>query len=428
MSELIEVKVPEDQQEGTTTVLSKWLKEPGEAVEAHEPIVEVETDKVVVEISAPAAGQVAEHLREEGDELEPGEVIGRILPPGAEAPVKAPVDVSTPEPVEAAAVAAAPAAEAEPVAAGARRLSPIVRRLIKQHELDPDEISGTGEGGRITVRDVEAFLKERGTPAGEQALGGEPSPAAEPTPAAPEPQTPPATSGEGIRSRFVSHSTRRKSIAVHMAESLRTAPHVTSVFEADLSLVLEHRRSRKPKFAERGVKLTLTAYFVGACAAAIKSVPEVNSRYHDDELEIFEDVNIGVGTALEDEGLVVPVIERVQDLTLFEIASRLQDLTTRAREGKLKPAEVRNGTFTISNHGVSGSLVASPIVINQPQSAILGIGKLEKRVVVREADGQDTIQIRPMCYVTLTIDHRVLDAYQTDKFLTRLTEVLASWS
>jgi len=220
----------------------------------------------------------------------------------------------------------------------------------------------------------------------------------------------------------------RQSIAKHMVESLlHTAPHVTSVFELDMSNVIEHRRWHKKEFAEQGVNLTFTAYFLAASVAAIQAVPQVNSRFHEDALEVFEQINIGVGTALGDKGLVVPVVEAVQSKTLFEIAEALQSQTEKARSGKLSPADMKNGTFTISNHGVSGSLFATPIIINQPQVAILGVGKLEKRVVVREVDGRDEMVIKPMCYVSLSIDHRALDASQTNQFLSLLVETLERW-
>jgi 2-oxoglutarate dehydrogenase E2 component (dihydrolipoamide succinyltransferase) len=210
-----------------------------------------------------------------------------------------------------------------------------------------------------------------------------------------------------------------------MVESLlRTAPHVTSIFEADLGAALAHREEHKRDFAERGARLTITAYIVAAAVKALQAVPEVNARWHEDGLEIYEDINIGVGTALEDRGLIVPVIRRAQLLDLFGIATRLDTLTRKAREGGLAPEDVRGGTFTISNHGVGGSLIAAPIVINQPQVAILGVGRVQKRPVVVEEGGQDRVIVRPMAYVTLSIDHRALDAFQTNRFLTVLVEAL----
>ena len=219
----------------------------------------------------------------------------------------------------------------------------------------------------------------------------------------------------------------RRRIAEHMSHSLSTAPHVTAVFEADFTAIMAHRRAHKAAFEKASVNLTFTAYFIAASVAAMKAAPAINSRWHDDRLEIFDEVNIGIGTALGDKGLVVPVVRGCQELSLQGIAGRLQDLTERARQGRLAPADMRGGTFTISNHGVSGSLVATPIIINQPQSAILGIGKLEKRVVVREVDGVDTIQIRPMAYVSLTIDHRAVDGHQTNAWLSRFVQMLETW-
>jgi 2-oxoglutarate dehydrogenase E2 component (dihydrolipoamide succinyltransferase) len=225
----------------------------------------------------------------------------------------------------------------------------------------------------------------------------------------------------------VPHDTMRRRIAEHMAHSLATAPHVTAVFEADLSAIVAHRAAHKAAFEAKGAALTYTAYFVSAAAAAMPAAPAVNARWTENALELFDDINIGVGVALGDKGLVVPVVRRAQDLSLLEIATRLTDLTARARDGKLAPADVQGGTFSISNHGVSGTLIAAPIIINQPQSAILGLGKMEKRAVVRSVNGKDEIVIRPMCYVTLTIDHRVLDGAQCNAWLTKFVDTIETW-
>jgi 2-oxoglutarate dehydrogenase E2 component (dihydrolipoamide succinyltransferase) len=187
--------------------------------------------------------------------------------------------------------------------------------------------------------------------------------------------------------------------------------------------VLAHRERHRADFEQRGASLTLTAYFLAACVDAIREVPEANTRWTDDALEIFDTIDIGVGTAVEGKGLVVPVVRSVQSLDLFGIAQSLADLVARAREDKLTPSDVRGGTFTISNHGVSGSLVATPIVINQPQSAILGVGKLEKRAVVID----DQVVVRPRCYVTLTLDHRVMDGHRANRFLQVLVQRLENW-
>ena len=198
--------------------------------------------------------------------------------------------------------------------------------------------------------------------------------------------------------------------ALHRRAYVRSspAPHVTAVFEADFSAIMTHRAKHRDAFTKAGAQLTYSAYIVRAAADAMKAAPSVNARWHDDFLEVFEDANIGMGVALGDKGLIVPVIHRAQTLSLLDTAQRLTDVTSRARNNALKPADVQGGTFTISNHGVSGSLVATPIIINQPQSAILGVGKLEKRVVVREIKGAGVRRMRPMAYVSLTIDHRVL--------------------
>ncbi len=213
-----------------------------------------------------------------------------------------------------------------------------------------------------------------------------------------------------------------------MARSVALAPHVTTLFEADLSRVLAHRSGNAAAFERQGARLTLTAYFVAACARALRAHPAVNATYHEDALELHPDVNIGVGTALGNDGLIVPVIHRAQELDLLGIAGRLGQLVGAARSGRLLPEEVRGGTFTISNHGVGGSLLAAPIVINQPQVAILGVGKVDRRVVALDAQGAEAIGVRPKCYLTLTIDHRALDAFQANAFLTHVVNALEQWS
>lgn len=293
------------------------------------------------------------------------------------------------------------------------RLSPSVKRACLQHDIDPTRIEGTGRDGRVTRADVDRVVAEATV-----------THAGPPTTAQPRLEHPPST---GIASHSVPHDRMRLKIAENMLRSVTEAPHVTAVFEADFSAIQRHREAHKAAWAKKGVKLTYTAYIVAAAAEAMKVAPAINSRWHADRLEIFDDINIGVGTALGEKGLIVPVLRQVQRLNLKGIAAGLDDLVERARREKLTGKDVSGGTFTISNHGVSGSLFASPIIINQPQSAILGIGKLEKRVVVREVDGVDTIQIRPMAYVSLTIDHRVVDGHQTNAWLSRFVELLESW-
>jgi 2-oxoglutarate dehydrogenase E2 component (dihydrolipoamide succinyltransferase) len=378
MPGIVDITLPDAELAGAESVVERWLKKPGDTVRLHEPLLEINTDKAVVEVPAPADGVLREILKRPEEPVKPGDVLGRIeAADGARA--------ATPKP------AAPPAAPGRPPAPD---LSPAVRQLVKQHNIDVAQIRGTGRGGRVTHEDVQNYLKDRGGPV-------------------------PA-------STRVPHSPMRRPIAAHMVESLlKTAPHVTAVFDADLSAVADHRRLHQEDFARRGVKLTYTTYFVAAAVKALQAVPEVNSRWHDDALELFADCNIGVATAVPG-GLLVPVIRRAQALDLFGLAARLQELTGKARAGKVEPADLRDGTFTITNHGVGGSLIATPI-INQPQSAILGVGKIEKRVVVVEAGGQDALQIRPMAYVTLTIDHRALDGFQANAFLSRFVAALREW-
>lgn len=394
-----------EQQEGTQSIISQWFKKIGDRVKENEPLVEVSTDKVNVEIASPASGVLTEILKKDGDQLAPGEVLGTIsLGEAASTETAAMAKSSTtPARAEAASVASSPSS------ASSQDLSPAVRKLLKEHNLQASQITGTGKGGRITHEDVSAFLASRTS--GKESSNS-------------------ASTATDLASRKVPHTPMRKQIAHHMSESLlRVAPHVTSIFECDLSSVMAHRDAHKVEFEKKGVRLTFTSYFVVATAKALQAVPEVNSRYHEDALEIFDDCNIGVAVALEpgkhsDSGLIVPVIHHAQKRSLFEVAAELQQLTEKAKAGTIAAADVKGGTFTISNHGVSGSLVAAPIIINQPQSAILGIGKLEKRPAVVTENGKDAIQIRPRMYVTLTLDHRVLDGFKANAFLSTFVETL----
>jgi 2-oxoglutarate dehydrogenase E2 component (dihydrolipoamide succinyltransferase) len=415
---MIDVLVPQEQ-EGTKAVVRAWLKQIGDRVEKNDPLVELETDKVAMEVPAPAAGVLREILLHSDDDAVPGAVLGRIAPADEESSVRVePIDAArggaqdklrrdTPsiEPKER--VSTGPGRTNE----GETRLSPSVKRAVLQHDIDPTRIQGTGRNGRITRADVDRAV--------EQATHVEGV-----IPAAP-PSAPLA--GSDIRSHFLPHDRMRLAIAGNMQRSLAEAPHVTAVFEADFSAIAAHREAHKAAYAKKGVKLTYTAYLVAAAAEAMKVAPAINSRWHADKLELFDDINIGVGTSLGSKGLIVPVLRDVQRLSLKGIAAGLDELIEKARAEKLTAADVKGGTFTISNHGVSGSLFAAPIIINQPQSAILGVGKLEKRVVVREMGGVDAIQIRPMAYVSLTIDHRVVDGHQTNAWLSRFVEILESW-
>lgn len=392
MADAMNIVMPLEQ-EGSKSVVRAWLKKVGDAVKRDEPIVELETDKVAVEVPSPGDGVLASIALGEGDEAAPGATLGVLtLGVAAKSGPPAPSPANT---VVASEDAGGPDSR--------QRLSPLVRRLLSEHRIAASDIAGTGRDGRITHKDVQDHVA-RG-----------PAKSAANAPVAP------------VKGGKIPHDAMRKSIAEHMSRSVAVAPHVTAVFEADFTAIIAHRNKHKDAYAKASAPLTFSAYIIRAAAEAMKVSPNVNARWHDDFLEVFEDANIGMGVALGGKGLIVPVIKRAQALTLKETAAQLGDVTERARKNQLKPADVRGGTFTISNHGVSGSLVATPIVINQPQSAILGVGKLEKRVVVRSVDGADAMVIKPMAYVSLTIDHRVLDGHQTNAWLTRFVEVLETW-
>jgi 2-oxoglutarate dehydrogenase E2 component (dihydrolipoamide succinyltransferase) len=397
---MIEVRVP-DEQEGTKAVVRAWLKQIGDAVSENDPLVELETDKVTQEVPAPGAGVLAEILLDTDAEAVPGALLARIsTEASAEAgPQKAKPSAATSREAAAAAPGPRPSAgngDAE------TRLSPSVRRACLQHGIDASRIEGTGRNGRVTREDV-----DRAVASATVVSVGEPA-TAQPRHFSPQ---------------DIPHDRMRLTIAENMVRAVSEAPHVTAVFEADFSAVAAH----KAAMASRGVKLSYTAYIVKAAAEAMAIAPAINGRWEKDRIAISPTIDIGVGTALGEKGLVVPVVKDAGSLSLEQTGAKLDELTRRARDGKLERSDVSGGSFTISNHGVSGSLLAAPIILHQGQAAILGIGKLEKRVVVREIGGQDAILVRPMAYVTLTIDHRVVDGHQTNAWLTRFVEILENW-
>ena len=395
-----DVRVP-DEQEGTKAVVRAWLKRVGDAVAVNDPLVELETDKVTQEVPSPVAGVLSEIVLDTDAEAVPGAVLGRIAQ-AADLPnsVRA-------EPVEALSV---PSEKNEEQSfnklrsngVSEVRLSPSVKRAILQHGIDPARLTGTGRDGRITRDDVDAAVASATvTHVGDTAT-------AQP---------------RHFAGTDIPHDRMRLKIAENMVRATSEAPHVTALFEADFSAIAAHKKA----LADRGVKLSYTAYIVKAAAEAMAVAPAINGRWESDRIAVSPTIDIGVGTALGDKGLVVPVVKDSGSLSLEQIGAKLDDLTTRARSGKLTGGDVSGGSFTVSNHGVSGSLLASPIILHAGQSAILGVGKLEKRVVVRTIDGQDAILIRPMAYVTLTIDHRVVEGHQTNAWLSRFVEVLETW-
>jgi 2-oxoglutarate dehydrogenase E2 component (dihydrolipoamide succinyltransferase) len=390
---LIEVRVP-DEQEGTKAVVRAWLKQIGDVVAKDDPLVELETDKVTQEVSSPAAGVLAEIVLDTDADAVPGAVLARIETDG---PVSArPAETKVKPEGE----GSAPFPSREPGPAVETRLSPSVRRALQQHGIDPSRIRGSGRDGRITREDV-----DRAAGPTTVASAGEPGTA--------QPRQ--------FSARDIPHDRMRSSIAENMVRAVSEAPHVTAVFEADFSAIAAH----KAAMAARGVKLSYTAYLIKAAAEAMTVAPAINGRWEKDRIAISPTIDIGVGTALGEKGLVVPVVKDAGSLSLEQVGAKLDDLIRRARESKLERSDVSGGSFTISNHGVSGSLLAAPIILHQGQAAILGVGKLEKRVVVRQIDAQDAI--RPMAYVSLTIDHRVVDGHQTNAWLTRFVEIIENW-
>lgn len=396
---MIEVRVP-DEQEGTKAVVRAWLKQVGDPVAENDPLVELETDKVTQEVPSPGAGVLAEIILETDSEAVPGALLGRIetnetarLRPSSESEVQERSEQ---------ALAHAPSTSLGSNEEAETRLSPSVRRACLQNGIDPGRIRGTGRNGRVTREDV-----DRAIASATIVSVGEPFTA--------QPRQ--------FSAHDIPHHRMRLTIAENMARAVAEQPHVTAVFEADFSAIAAH----KSAMASRGVKLSYTAYIVKAAAEAMAVAPAINGRWESDRIAISPTIDVGVGTALGEKGLVVPVVKDAGSLTLEQIGERLDDLTSRAREGKLERSQVSGGSFTISNHGVSGSLLAAPIILHQGQAAILGVGKLQKRVVVREIGGEDAILVRPMAYVTLTIDHRVVDGHQTNAWLTRFVEIVENW-
>jgi 2-oxoisovalerate dehydrogenase E2 component (dihydrolipoyl transacylase) len=425
--------------EGT---VGKWLKSVGDEVEKYEPLLEVVTDKVDSEITSPGAGYVLQIYAEEGETVQAGRLLAYIgekeepvpepgspealeivKPHGAEeepTPSQAPPPPQEPE----------RAAKPEQPRAPAPRVSPVVARIAAEHDVDLSEVSGTGRGGRVSKKDILRYIETRDATLPREQKPGEffhppGEKAAEPTPApeaAPEEVEPPPTAPTARPGELLALTPMRRAIAEHMVRSVHTSPHVSTVFEVNCSKIVAHRAANKADYAQKGIKLTFTPYFVLATVDALKRVPVVNSTFTDAGIQLKREINIGVAVAV-DEGLIVPVIKNADEKSLLGVTREVNDLAQRARAKQLKPDEVQGGTFTITNHGVSGSLVALPI-INQPQAAILGVGMIEKRVVVVE---NDAIAIRPLAYLSLTFDHRIMDGAVADRFMTALKQRLEGW-
>jgi 2-oxoglutarate dehydrogenase E2 component (dihydrolipoamide succinyltransferase) len=384
--------------EGT---IVRWIKKVGDEVACDEPLCEISTDKVDAEIPSPAAGTVAEIRVAEGGTVPVNSIVAVIghpeeaqagAMPAETVAVPTPVptvprEPVTPRPVAPTVTEEAPRPEGTAAPAGRQRLSPLVRKIAKDHNVDVSQVHGTGAGGRVTKRDILDFL------AASKAIG------------------------ETIQPMSVI----RKRIAERMIMSRRTSAHVHSVFEVDLTRVEEARRAKKTNL-EAGARLTYLPFVIRAVVDALKAIPVVNASIEGDNIVYHRDANIGIAVAL-DWGLIVPVIKKADALDLIDLGRAAADLAARARSKQLKPDEVTGGTFTITNLGASGALFGLPI-INQPQVAILCVGSVQKRPVVVG----DAVAIRPMTYLTLGFDHRLIDGAVADQFLTHVKDSLENWS
>jgi len=450
-----------------------WQKQPGDWVEADETVAVVSTDKIDVEIPAPAAGRLSEILVQEGETVSVGTALAQIdtgAKPGEAHPEEGEAGEATAasetapareEPVKAEQSEPAEAREARPaqVAAGgggdgagepdrSRFYSPVVQRIAAKHGINLDQVEGTGIGGRVRKRDVLAYAEREGGGAErplhlespyQQAQAKESQQSQRPAPALPEAHAPaqaaappapvpagaPSRDGAAAAERREPMSPMRSAIAKHMLESRRTSAHCTTVVEVDMSRVARKRAELKRQFADRGVSLTYLAYVARATVSELERFPMLNASVDGEELVYHGDVNLGIAVALE-RGLIVPVISQAQRLSLEGLAAAIADVATRAREGRLHPDEVHGGTFTITNPGQFGAVLATPI-INQPQVAILDLEAIVKRpVVVETADG-DAIAIRPMTNLCMSWDHRALDGADASRFLSAVKERLESW-
>lgn len=439
----------------------RWLKQEGERVQRFEPLLEVETDKVTTEVTAPEEGTLLKIYFPEGTTLKAGTLIAMLGQPGepvperpyrighggeieplAEIPI-APAPAPTPP-------TPSPAPEPTPTARreGGPRISPVVAKMAAEYGIDLSKVPGTGEGGRVTKKDLLAYIERMrlqpvGAPATreaelppweqpgtgelfrptEEVLQAAPAPAAPPAPA----PAPPSPAAPAMPYEMIPLTSMRRAIAEHMVRSKHTSPHVTTVFEVDMSRVMAHYEANRAAFEREGVRLTLTPYFIMAAVAALKAYPIVNSTWTEEGIRVYKVYHIGLAVSLGEEGLVVPVLRNADAYSLIGLARAVQDLVERARQRRLKPEEIQGGTFTITNHGVSGSLFATPI-IHQPQCAIMGVGRVHKRPVVLETPQGDVLAIRPMVYLTLTFDHRIIDGAQADAFMSKVKAVLENWA
>ncbi|MBC7875986.1 MAG: 2-oxo acid dehydrogenase subunit E2 [Anaerolineales bacterium] len=407
--------------------VTKWLKQVGDSVKELEPLLEVNTDKVDTEIPAPATGIVLKIITQEGIPAKVGELLAIIGQPGESVDVS---DVSESNIIESKVEGdvlslskGQKSVTPQPATLGLRPstdlgfISPVVAKIAAEHGVSLSQLQGTGLNGRITKNDVLAFVGNQES----QAITSTKSANLQPANMIFE---------IGAQDTLIKHTVIRKSIADHMVMSKQTSPHVLTVMEADLSKVVKHRAANKAAFEKDGVNLTFTAYFMTAIVAGLKAYPIINSSWSNEGVLVHKNINIGMAVSLGEEGLIVPVIKSADNHSLLAMARSVNDLANRARSKKLQPDEVKGGTFTLTNHGISGSLFAFP-VINQPQCGILGIGAMQKRVIVIPSDGgtrDDAIAIRPMVYLSFVFDHRILDGASADWFLAKVKGTIENWA
>jgi 2-oxoglutarate dehydrogenase E2 component (dihydrolipoamide succinyltransferase) len=416
-----EIRVPTLGESVTEATIAQWYKKPGDAVAIDEPLCELETDKVTIEVPAQSAGVLAEVTVTEGETVEVGALLGSIgegtgkenatentAPPAETAPA------ASAEPTPAAPPAAAPPAAApEPAPIGeASALSPAVRRVVEEHGLDPAQITGTGKDGRLTKQDAMAAASAPAASA--------PAASAPVATAAPVNQSvnQPGTQ-MGVREERVKMTRLRKTIAARLKESQNTAAQLTTFNEVDMGALMQLRRDYKDLFEQKyGARLGFMSFFARACVTALREIPAVNAEIADDEIIYKNFINMGVAVGTE-KGLVVPVIRDVQDMGLADIELAVAEMGRKARDGKLSLEDLQGGTFTMSNGGVYGSLMSTPI-LNMPQSGILGMHKIQDRPVVVNGE----VAVRPMMYLALSYDHRIVDGKEAVTFLVRVKECL----
>ena len=418
-----EIRVPTLGESVTEATIAQWYKKPGDAVAMDEPLCELETDKVTIEVPAQSAGVLAEVVVNEGETVEVGALLGSIgegagtAAPAASEAAAAPAETPQAEtaseaetPQEATPSPAAPTQMAPPdKQIDTSALSPAARRVVEEHGLDPAQITGTGKDGRLTKEDA---LKAAG--------GGQTAPASPAPPAAAAPSAAAAPAGgQGAREERVKMTRLRKTIAARLKESQNTAAQLTTFNEVDMGALMDVRREYKDLFEQKyGARLGFMGFFARACVTALSEIPAINAEVTDDEIIYKNYINMGIAVGTE-KGLVVPVIRDVQNMGLADIELAVAEMGRKARDGKLAIDDLQGGTFTMSNGGVYGSLMSTPI-LNMPQSGILGMHKIQDRPVVM--DGQ--IVVRPMMYLALSYDHRIVDGKEAVTFLVRVKESL----